>query len=145
MSGALALLVVLAGCAAGQQAQTSEAKTASGGIDGRVGSIVVRDAQFTFDGPISGDTVYQPGDDAPLQVTIINDANAADANTADRLVSVESAVAMSGRIVGDARIPDGHTLTAGYDAPVAPGAASVDITLLGLTSPVRAGLRPTGN
>lgn len=144
--GTLILVLGLAGCGAGQQAQTSNQVTATGGAEGRAGSILVRNAQFTFDGPIAGDTVYQPGDDAPLQVTIINDNTATvdDGLAPDRLVEVSSPIATSGQIVGDAQIPDGQVLTAGYDEPASsftpPGSTAVDITLVGLTAPVRSGL-----
>lgn len=142
----LGLVVVLGGCGAGQQAQTAEQVTATGGVGGRLESILMRDVQFTYDGPVPGDTVYEVGDDAELQVTVVNDATTTvdDGLAADRLVEVSSPIATAGEIVGDARIPDGYVLTAGYDQPVSsvvvPGATAVDITLTGLTSPVRAGL-----
>lgn len=136
---AVALAIALGGCGAGQIAQTAEQVSTSGGAVGQAGSILVRDAQFTFDGPIPGDAVYQPGDDATLQVTIVNEAR-----DADRLIDVRSPVAASSRIVGEARVPGGQTLTTGYDQPVAqvamPYANPIDITLLGLTEPIRAGL-----
>lgn len=73
------LVATFAGCAGNIQT------TATGEVGGRVSDIVVRDAQFTFDGPIVGDTVYQPGDNAALQFTIVNEGD-----RADRLVSVTS-------------------------------------------------------
>lgn len=145
-SGAAALAVLVSGCGAGQLAQTSNQVTATGGVEGRSGSILVRDAQFVWDGPVPGDAVYQPGDDARLQLTIINDADPAivDGSAADRLIAVSSPIATSGRITGDTWLPDRGVLTAGYDEPVAsilvPGARAVEITLVDLTSPVRAGL-----
>lgn len=136
---AAALAVVLGGCGAGQVAQTAEQVGTSGGAAGQVGALLVRDAQFTYDGPIPGDAVYQPGDDAVLQVTIVNEGR-----DADRLIGVRSPVATSSRIVGEARVPGGQTLTAGYDQPLAqvtlPYAEAIDIVLLGLTEPIRAGL-----
>lgn len=137
--GGLGLVVALGGCGAGQVAQTAEQVTATGGASGRAGTVLVRDAQFTYDGPIPGDAVYRPGDDAALQVTIVNEGR-----DGDRLVGVRSPVATSGEIVGDAAVPGGQTLTAGYDQPVAqvtpPYANPVDIALLGITEPIRAGL-----
>jgi hypothetical protein len=120
--------------------------TATGGVGGQVGSIIVRNAQITYDGPVRGNEVYASGDTAPLQLTVINDATTtgADDMAADRLIAVSSPIAASGRITGDARIPDGHVLTAGYDDPVAsialPSTTVVDIALVGLTEPVRAGI-----
>jgi hypothetical protein len=142
----LALATVLSGCGAGQQTQTANQVPASGGAAGSVGSIQVRDAHFQWNGPVPAGAVYRPGDDAPLQVTIVNNATSIlpDGFTPDRLVAVSSPVATSGRIVGDARIPDGQVLTAGYDQPLAavvlPGTREVEITLVGLTEPVRAGV-----
>ncbi|WP_300014444.1 hypothetical protein [Pseudonocardia sp.] len=106
-----------------------------------MGSILVRDAQFTHDGPILGDAVYQPGDVASLQVTIVYEGR-----DADWLASISSAVATAGEIVGETHLPGGQTLTAGYDQPIVrvqpPNANAVDIHLLGITEPIRAG-RPT--
>ncbi len=128
----LGLVAALAGC--GGNVQT----TATGGVGGRVGDIVVRDALFTFDGHIAGDTVYQPGDDAALQLTIVNEGD-----RADRLVRVTSPIARSATITGEARIPGHQILTAGYQAPLAsttpPGTDAVRIVLIGLRSPVSAG------
>src|SRR4051812_883357 len=76
---AAALSVALTGCGAGQQAQTSNQVPASGGAAGSVDTIQVRDAHFMWNGPVPAGSVYQPGEDAPLQVTIVNNAtNIAD-------------------------------------------------------------------
>lgn len=140
--GAVCVLT-LSGCGAGQQAQTANQVTASGGSAASVGSLMVRDAQFAWSGPVPGDAVHPAGSDAALQVSIVNEESPG-LDDSDRLVAVSSPVATSGRIVGEARIPDGQVLTAGYDQPVAsvdlPGTRSVDIALLGLTTPLRAGL-----
>jgi len=130
---ALGLIAALAGCS-GDNIQV----TTTGGVGGRVGDIVVRDALFTFDGPTAGDTVYQPGDDAALQLTIVNEGD-----RADRLLRVTSPIARSGTITGDATIPGHQVLTAGYPAPVAsatpPGTDAVQIVLTELSEPIRAG------
>lgn len=129
----LILLAALAACGSG-----NVHTTATGGVGGRVGDIVLRDAQFTFEGPIPGDTVYQPGDDAALQVTIVNEGD-----RADRLIHVTSPIADAATINGDARIPGHQVRTAGYQAPIAsltpPGSDSVRIVLTGLRVPVRVG------
>jgi hypothetical protein len=102
----------------------------------------VRDLQFTWSDPVPGDDVYSPGEDAPLQVTIVNTRTGR--GDSDRLVAVSSPVAASGRILGDATIPDGQVLTAGYDGPVASvvveGTRDVEIALVDLTTPIRAGM-----
>lgn len=139
---AVAGTIVLAGCGAGQEAATSEQRSSSPGSSGQVGSIQVRDVQFAWSDPVPGDTVYPPGADAPLQVTIVN--GEVGVPSADRLVAVSSPIATSGRIVGDAAIADGQVLVAGYDGPVSSitvdGAREVTIALEGLTAPIRAGL-----
>ena len=136
----VALVMMLSvGCGAGQEAQTADQITGTGGAYGQTGEVSVLDAQFVFDGPIAGDEVYRPGAEAPLQLTIVN-AGAAD----DRLVQVSSPVAASARITGDPRIPGGQALTAGYVEPVASvetrDARAIEVALVGLTEPVRAGL-----
>ncbi|GEL22338.1 putative lipoprotein LpqE [Pseudonocardia sulfidoxydans NBRC 16205] len=140
---ALAALVGAAGCGAGQHTQTANQVTASGGAAGAVGSIVVRDAHFAWSGPVAGGSVYQPGEDVALQVTIVNERRGGP-QPADRLVAVSSPVATSAEIDGDSRIQDGDVVTAGYDQPQASmilaGEGGVDITLIGLTTPIRAGL-----
>jgi copper(I)-binding protein len=140
--GAVCVLA-LSGCGAGQEAATANQVTASGGSAGSSGSLVVRNAQFTWSDPVPGGFVYPAGADAALQVSIINEKTPGPGD-GDRLVEVSSPIAAAGRIIGDASIPDGQVLTAGYDLPVAsielPGTRSVDIALVGLTVPVRAGL-----
>jgi hypothetical protein len=134
---------LLTGCGAGQVAATAEQVTMTGGVGGRAGSLVLRDVQFVWDGPVPGDSVHEPGDDAALQLTIVNPLSPG-LDDGDRLVAVSSPIAAAGRVVGDARVPDGGTLTAGYDEPLSSitvsGAAAVQVVLLGLTEPVRAGL-----
>lgn len=142
---AVLVAAVLAGCGAGPLAQTAEQAASSGGAAGQVGTIQLRDAVITYDGPVPGDTVYQPGQDAPLQVTIVNDATArVDELEVDRLVAVSSPIATSGLIVGAATIAGGQVLTAGYDGPLAPvtlpDTTAVEIVLVGLSEPVRAGM-----
>ena len=132
---ALWLVAVLAGCG-GENVQT----TATLGVGGRVGDIVVRDAALRFDGPVAGDTVYQAGDDAALQLTIVNEGD-----RPDRLVRVRSPIARLGVIIGDASIAGHQVPAAGYRGHLAsatlPGTDAVRIMLVGLRSPVRAGLR----
>ncbi|MGQ0574201.1 MAG: hypothetical protein ACT4RN_08345 [Pseudonocardia sp.] len=142
---AATVVTLLAGCSAGQQAQTAQQAGSSGGAAGAVGTMLLRDAVITYDGPIPAGEVYRVGQDAPLQVTIVNDTTGRVAEApVDRLVAVRSPIATSGRITGDAVIPDGQVLTAGYDEPLSsvtpPGTTAVEIVLVGLTEPVRAGL-----
>jgi hypothetical protein len=136
---AVVLALTLGACGAGQVAQTAEQVTSTGGTGGEVGPIQVRNAKIVFDRPIPGDTVYQLGQDAPLQLTILNTAD-----EPDRLVDVRSPIATSSRIVGDATIVGGQELVAGYPDPVAsvtlPGETEIRVALVGLTEPVRSGI-----
>ncbi len=131
---AFGLVATLAGCGA-ENVQT----TATGGVGGRVGDIVIRNAQFTFAGPIAGDTVYEPGDNALLKLTIVNEGD-----RVDRLARVTSPIARSATITGDATIPGHQVLTSGYQGPIAsttpPGTHAVRIMITGLRVPIRAGL-----
>lgn len=142
LMGAVCVLA-LSGCGAGQETQTANQVAAAGGSAGSVGSVMVRNAQFAWSDPVAGDVVYPAGSDAALQVTFVNEKSVG-LGGGDRLVDVSSPVATGGRILGDASIPDGQVLTAGYDQPVAsielPGTRAVDIALVGLTTPLRAGL-----
>jgi copper(I)-binding protein len=136
---ALVLALTLGACGAGQVAPTAEQVSATGGTEGEVGPMQVRNAKIVFDRPIPGDTVYQPGQDAPLQLTIINTGD-----EPDRLVDVRSPIAASSRIVGNTIVAGGQELVAGYEDPVAsitlPGETEIRVALVGLTEPVRSGL-----
>ncbi|MFC4854377.1 hypothetical protein [Actinophytocola glycyrrhizae] len=72
--GVSALLGIV-GCSAGQVAQTAEMPPAVNGNSGQLGSLALRDVQVVF--PESGEA-YEEGDDAPLQLTIINSGNDGD-------------------------------------------------------------------
>lgn len=138
-SGLIVVLVALVtGCGAGQQAATAH-QVATGGAGGAAGEIAVRDAQITYSGPIPGGEVYLPGEDAPLQATIVNTGA-----QADRLVAVSSPVAATVEVDGATEMPGNQVLVAGYDDPVEaitlPYAEEVSITLRGITEPLRAGL-----
>jgi copper(I)-binding protein len=103
-SGALGILLVT-GCAAGQNAQTVEQTPSIDGVQAEAGNIAIRAAGIAA--PESG-TSYPKGSDAPLRMVIINRGTAAD-----KLVSVSSTVA------GGARFSSGASAS-----PVASGASS---------------------
>lgn len=135
----LVALVALAGCGAGQQAQTSGHLANVNGANSRSGEMLLRDAVFVFQAPVSGDSVYEVGDDPLLQFTVVNDGA-----FADRLVDVRSDVARGSVIAGDTAIPGRHVLTAGYTESLAdielPDTTEVTVRLTDLTQPLRAGL-----
>ncbi|MFP5069566.1 hypothetical protein ACLFMI_07855 [Pseudonocardia nantongensis] len=117
------------------------------GAEGRVGGIAIRDAQFGADDrSVAGDALYRPGQDVSLQLTIVHDAAGAVPGVPepDRLIEVQSPIARSARVAGDTRVAAGEVLVAGYDRAVAsvtvPGARAIEISLLGLTEPLRAAM-----
>lgn len=98
--GALAL----AGCGAGQITQTSTQVSGVNGGSATVGSIAIRDAEFEYE-ETENASVYTRGEDAPLKMSISNNAG-----TDDRLVSASSPVARSVKISGEAVVTAGQTL-----------------------------------
>lgn len=118
--GAMIGAVALAGCSAGQVAQTSGQVAAVGGSSATVGSIAVRDAQIEFGDEVEGGVVHRAGSTAPLRMSIVNIG--ADA---DRLLSVTSPAAASVQISGDPVVPGGQVLSVdGEPETVAPGSTS---------------------
>ncbi|MFC5995834.1 copper chaperone PCu(A)C [Pseudonocardia hispaniensis] len=131
----LGLVAGLAGCGSGQIAQTAQMVSTADGSSGSAGPISVLNAQIAWSGPVRGDAVYQPGQDAELQTTIANSGD-----TADRLTAVTSPVARQVRITGRTLLAPDESLVAGSPSALLPGAAGIRITLSELTEPVRAGL-----
>lgn len=148
--GALAL----AGCGAGQVAQTAQQVTAVGGANAGAGSVAVRNVEIEFGEQVEGASVYPAGGDAPLQMSIVNSGTAAD-----RLVSASSPAAASVEVTGDVEIPAGRLLTVEGEPAAAPAvpivsgtarptatpttaeaAAGAQIVLTGLREDLRAGL-----
>ncbi|MDR7301657.1 hypothetical protein [Haloactinomyces albus] len=153
---ALGATVALTGCAAGQQAETSEENAAIFGENAEVRNMAVRDATFTFP---EGEPVYPAGATAPIDVVLVNE----QALRSDRLLSVSSPYADSGRVTGTTVIPGGTRL---YSDGVPPGASpqpptppdkaasgpadpepvgpvqrpQVNIALVGLTQAIRPGV-----
>lgn len=129
--------MLLSGCGAAQPDPLSLPVT--GGSDGQVGDIVVRDAMFVHKGPARADPVYRPGDTVNLQVTIVNEGDAMD-----RLLSLSSPIAAGGVIDGSGAILGHHALTTGDTEPVAaitlPDTSPIDLRLTDLRTAIRAGL-----
>jgi copper(I)-binding protein len=96
--------VALAGCAAGQQAQTAEQRPTVNGANVNLGSLAIRNV--TLDYPEEG--VYEEGSDARLQMVVVNEATSGDA-----LIEVRSPVAQRVTITaGGAEAGPTPTLTA---------------------------------
>ncbi|MCA1673545.1 MAG: copper chaperone PCu(A)C [Actinobacteria bacterium] len=152
----LGLVVALAasGCAAGQVTQTDAQVASVNGAMADLGPIALRDVVLAYPG---GENVfgYEPGDDVPLLLTIVNSGD-----QADELVSVTTPAASEVVIEGTTTIPGSFAVTSVDDAGTAgelrsptPSAAiplnpadpplafgELNITLTGLTGPIRPGL-----
>jgi hypothetical protein len=89
----MGLVLAMAGCGAGQIAQTAEEVPVVNGASGEAGPLAVRNAQLAF--PATPDGVYRRGSDAPVLLAIVNSGQ-----TDDRLVSATSPVSTVD-IVGD--------------------------------------------
>lgn len=152
---ALGAVVGLTGCAAGQQAETSQQEADIPGNNAEVKNMAIANATMTYP---RGEAVYPKGATAPIDVVLINEAL-----QSDRLLSVSSPYAASGRISGTTTIPGGTRL---YSDGVPPGSApgprpaaepggsgpldpapvgpvqrpQVNIALVGLTQPIRPGV-----
>ncbi len=147
----LGAVMALTGCSAGQDADTSEVNAAVFGDNVQAKSIAVRDAVLAFP---EGEAHYPKGSSAPMDVVLINKANAVD-----RLIGASSPYAESVRITGETTIPGGTRLHSNGESPESqeststaqqPSSASeqpsgpvqrpqVNITLVGLTQTIRPG------
>lgn len=133
-----ALGLALTGCGAGAITQTASQASAVDGSSGQADSILIRDASIAFVSNGASGAVYQSGQAAPLNMTMVNTGD-----TTDRLVSVSSPVATSGQIVGDATLPAGSSIQVSNNAggnSQALALRTIAIKLVGLTQPIRAGL-----
>jgi copper(I)-binding protein len=81
--------LALAGCAAGQQAQTAEQRPTVDGQNGSLGPLALRDVTLEY--PSAG--VYEQGGDARLEMVVANDSGDSDA-----LVEVRTDAAQEVRI-----------------------------------------------
>ncbi len=143
MIGALAL----AGCGAGQAAQTSRQVSAVGGASAATGAVVIRDASIKFGERVAGRNIYSIGGAAPLQMRIVNSSR-----TADRLISASSPVAGSVTVSGDVEIAGGQVLVVGGEPVLAPatqptgrpGSTTIPTTTVGPTGTREAQIVLTG-
>ena len=122
---AVASTVVLAGCAAGQVAQTAYQANSATGATVTVNGIAIRDAEIPFPetgGPQTA-ALYPAGGTAPVEMHVINQGT-----QADRLVSASSPVAGSVTIGGQTDLPAGTVMVVGNPSSAggqtAPGSAA---------------------
>ena len=136
-AGALAAVVTLAGCSAGQVSQTAMQQPAVNGTAATVGSIDLRNVHLRA--PQTGDFL-QPGSDVELLFVAVNGSE----TNGDRLMSITSDVGTVA-LTGDGKIPPGGTLLVGtpdlQPSPldVTEGAGTAEAAVA-LTKPITNGL-----
>ena len=137
--GAVALtgLLAVSGCGTGQMSQTAAQISAVNGVSAEQGAVLIRDARIAYPAKPVGGTLYGPGADAPVEVSLINTAIAAD-----RLVRVSSPISPNVTITGNPAMPQNVTLMAKVEAEggVSPGSQPLGLQLTKLTAPIRTGL-----
>ncbi|MEO6955443.1 MAG: hypothetical protein ABI137_01770 [Antricoccus sp.] len=130
----IAVIVGLAGCSAGQLAETAQIRSAVDGTQGNVGDISVRDASFA---PPLGSS-YLAGSPLPLNFTVINSATGPDEISA---VTVDGQPAkIRGALRKDASVSSGPTSTA---APTPPASSSAATSSSSSSSPSSAAGGPS--
>lgn len=148
---ALIAAAVLTGCGAGQVASTATQVSNTTGGNAQVGPLALRTVAIAFDGAVEDGAVYRRGEDAPLNMTVVNEAG-----QTDRLVSASTPLAESVEISGTTDIPSGRSLVVGGDTQQqgagSPGGAPVttplpredeptaSVVLVGLRDDVRSGI-----
>lgn len=114
VAAAVASTVVLAGCAAGQIAQTAYQANNSSGATVTTNGIAIRDALISFPeapGAVEGSAVYRAGGTAPVEMWIISEST-----QNDRLVSATSPVAATVTISGQTDLPAGTMMIVGGES-----------------------------
>lgn len=125
---AVGVAVALAGCSAGQTAQTENEVAAVSGGYGTVQNIAVRNAVFTFP---AGQAAYPAGSDLPLSAVLVNQGS-----EVDRLVQVSSTYAASAQITGATTLPGGTSVIVTGALPASPRpTGSSPATSNGTTAP----------
>lgn len=148
---ALIAAAVLTGCGAGQVASTATQVSNTTGGNAQAGPLALRTVAIAFDGAVEDGAVYRRGEDAPLNMTVVNEAG-----EADRLVSASTPLAESVEISGTTDIASGRSLVVGGDTQQqgagSPGGAPVttplpredeptaSVVLVGLRDDVRSGI-----
>lgn len=132
--GAVAL--TLAGCGAGQVAQTASQVAAVDGANGDLDALALRDVLLPY--PEDRNGTYPAGSNVPVQLTIVNQT----ART-DTLVSVSTPAAPRVLVQGTTAIPAGRSVSGdtGPSLPISPlDKGRLRIELLDTTRALRPGL-----
>lgn len=144
LAGAVLGALALAGCGAGQIAQTAYQVDNGGGAFASSGPIRVLDAKIELTGQVRGDAAYAAGQNAPISLRVANVGEATDT-----LVGARSPVATAVQIEGTNQIPPGVPLVAEGTAESAAATAAstgdqsrppTHIVLTGLTQDIKPGL-----
>jgi hypothetical protein len=152
IAAALIAAAALTGCGAGQVAGTAQQVSNTTGGNAQVGPLALRTVAIAFGEDVEGGAVYRRGDDAPINMTVVNEAG-----EADELLSVSTPIAESVEVTGTTEIPSGRSLVVGGDtqqqgagspggAPVTTpqpreeGEPTASIVLVGLREDVRSGI-----
>ncbi|MGH3914142.1 MAG: copper chaperone PCu(A)C [Pseudonocardiaceae bacterium] len=136
-------MLALAGCGAGQTAQTASQAAAVDGTSADLGALALRDVLIPYAEDHNG--TYPSGSDVPVQLTIINQTT-----NADTLVSLSTPAARQVLLEGATTIPAGVSVSGVTDhgGPATPTAASANpldvdelrVMLVDILRPVRPGL-----
>lgn len=109
----LVLVVVVAGCGAGQNTQTDSIQPSVNGAFGQVGPIAIRDARFS----LASNGIVRSGSSVGLVLTIVNTGGADD-----QLADVTSPIAGDVEISGDRALTARRAIVVG--APAENGGSS---------------------
>lgn len=115
-----AAVLALAGCGAGQVAQTASQAAAVDGVNADLDALALRDVLIPY--PQDHDGTYPSGSSVPVQLTIVNQTS-----SAETLVSLSTPAARRVLIEGTTTIPAGMSVSGGTEqsAAAAPTAAPV--------------------
>jgi hypothetical protein len=115
LAGLAGAALLLAGCSAGQNAQTAHKKSAVAGARADLDGIALREVQIAYPG--REHRTYETGETAPLEARIFNNGTKADA-----LVKISSDAAESVRLVGSDGTDSEVCTAAKVSAPAEPSA-----------------------
>lgn len=127
--------LVVTGCGAGQNTQTSSQAGVSEGVNGDVGAIALRNVLMPHSPAQKAG--YPPGANVPLLATFVNQGT-----NPDELVAVTSPAAGQVSVSGATRLPPGRNVVSTIDqaAPVSPLVSGYLHIVLSTTQAVRPGL-----
>jgi periplasmic copper chaperone A len=134
-AGAVVGALALAGCGAGQQAQTSQQVAAVGGASGTAGQVAIRNAEIAYPGTLADGPAHEAGGNAVVEMTIVNGAA-----TADRIQSITSTVGPV-QVIGDAALEPQLAVVSGNlgDPAALPGTKKITVEITGLTQDILSG------